>query len=726
MNDTTQLSGTIERFIYQDIVQGFSICVVHVSSAETVIAKGTLSHLTPGVQVLLTGAWIVHPKFGQQFEVQTCQTILPTSKEGLIRYLGSGLIRGIGPTYAEKLVAQFGTEVLDVIEKQPHLLQKIPGIGPKRLEKIINAWSEQKEIANIMVFLQEKEISPAYASKIYKTYGNQTIDIVTHNPYRLAEDVWGIGFSIADQIATHIGIASNAPERLKAGILFAIKQETDAGHLYVEIEELKTKTITLLKLEQNDTIDILVKNALRSLYEQQKIIVLFFENQHFIATQQHYLIEKAIAKKVKTLCSYQSSLQIPFIDTLQALEQKTLILNEEQKNALSNCLQHKVSIITGGPGTGKTTIIKILLDVLDQHNISYLLAAPTGRAAKKITESTGKAAQTIHRLLEFDVSTYQFSKNEANALKAHYIIVDEASMIDIFLAHSLLKAVSLDSHIVFIGDIDQLPSVGAGNFLVDLIASKIIFTTRLITIFRQAQQSLITMNAHRINQGKSLIWVSENTKKDFIFIKEDDPLQIKAHIETILYKHLPQHNIALSDSIVLSPMNRGTTGTQLLNKTLQQIVNPFNQQTVQITHNHITFTLHDRVMQLRNNYDKLIFNGDIGSVESINTEDATLSVRFGTQIVTYETHELDELTLAYAITIHKSQGSEFPAVIIPLFMQHYMLLQRNLIYTAITRAKKLCFCIGQLKALHIAINNNKSILRKTFLKEYLISDLESR
>lgn len=728
MNTIETICGTIERFVYQDDASGFSIMSLSISPEQTVTAKGALAHLTPGMYVALTGSWIIHPKFGKQFEVTHYQTKLPVTSHGLVRYLGSGLIKGIGPKYAQKLVDRFATDVLDVISNTPGRLHEVAGIGPKRVEKIINAWQEHKEISTVMVFLQDKHVSPAYALKIYKRYGQNAIALVTENPYRLAEEVWGIGFTIADQIAQSLGIERHSLNRIKAGITFAIKQAVDQGNLYIEIEALKKKSSILLQLEGPETEDQ-IKTGLRHLYEEQKIAVVHFEQNYFVTLRQNYLVERNVAQKMKLLLEHPCQCTIDYAYIAQELSSgfftKDKELTSEQQSAVLGCLAQKVTIITGGPGTGKTTIIKTLLAILDHLSLSYLLAAPTGRAAKRITESTGKNAQTIHRLLEFDPATYQFSKNESNAFQTHFLIVDESSMIDIFLAHSLLKAVPYYCHLVFIGDIDQLPSVGAGNFLRDVIASNQFACIRLKTIFRQAQQSLIVVNAHRINQGELPLLYTENGERDFIFIHENDPTQVPNHLHALFGTHLKRFGISTQNTIVLSPMNKGVVGTQQLNATLQQIINPAPHGP-SLSHSDVTFRCNDRVMQLRNNYDKLVFNGDMGTIEEIDSEESLLTVRFGPQLVTYQSSEIDELALAYAITIHKSQGSEFSAVIIPLFTQHYALLQRNLIYTALTRAKKVCIFIGQMKAVAMAIANNKNTSRKTFLQQYLVSDLQCR
>lgn len=727
MNQHEELKGIVDRFLFQSAQTGFSVFVLQVSSDKSTIVTGHVPNVHPGEQVTLEGTWITHPKFGRQFQAVRCVQHMPTSVIGLKKYLGSGLIKGIGKGYAEKLVNRFGQNILTIIDTQPERLKEIDGIGDKRVEQITTAWKDQKEISTIMVFLQDKGISPAYATKIYKKYGQESIAFITENPYRLIEDIWGIGFKTADAIAQNLGFEKHSIKRIKAGITHAISLATSQGHLYCELTALKEKTVELLELEHTDR-DELLKQALHDLYNADKIKLLSHQEQHFITLSQYYFSEYGVAQKILNLLAYQSPFQFD-IDQIYTLlrvtDGKNVILNEDQQRAIMACLQNKVTVITGGPGTGKTTLIKKLLHILDDHKIQYRLAAPTGRAAKRMMEGTGRHAMTLHRLLEFDVSTMGFSHHEQNALKLDFLIVDEASMIDIFLAHALLKALPLTAHLILIGDVDQLPSVGAGNFLNDLIASKNIISIRLHQIFRQSQDSLIIVNAHRINKGEFPLSGTPDTKKDFIFIKEEEPERVVEHLKALYDYKLKALRMSIHDSIVLVPMNRGVVGTINLNHHLQNILNPQETQQ-QITVFGTAFKVGDKVMQLRNNYDKIVFNGDIGTIELLDPEEQTLSVRFDDRLVEYTRDELDELVLAYAISIHKSQGSEYDVAIIPLFMQHFMLLQRNLIYTAITRAKKLCIFIGQPKAIAMGIKNNKNILRTTFLQHYLTATVSCR
>ncbi len=728
MAEIESLQGIVDRVIYQNQENGFTVFVVKVNAKDSITVKGSVPTINVGEQVLVRGSWNMHQKFGKQFDMQSCEKQAPTSILGLKKYLGSGLIKGIGPVYGDKLVAAFGEKVLEIIDKYPERLMSVPGIGSKRVATIIAAWKDQKEISNIMVFLQNKGISATYAVKIYKQYKENAIAVIEENPYRLAQDIWGIGFKSADQIAQKSGIAVDCKRRITAAILHVIQTAASDGSLYIQLDELKKDMAELLELEL-EAIQQTTKCALHELYNADKIKLLTHNDIHYITLPMFYFSEKGIAHKLDKMITSPSHHMFDIPHVQQLLQEQSsagqLLLNEQQQEGVLACLQNKVTIITGGPGTGKTTLIKKLLMLLDLKQVKYALAAPTGRAAKRITEGTGRPAYTLHRLLDFDVSTMSFRYNESRQFAVDFLIVDEASMIDVFLANALIKALPLSAHLIIIGDVDQLPSVGAGNFLNDMIASQKIKVVGLKHIFRQAQNSLIVVNAHRINNGESLVYEQENTRKDFIFIKEDNPENIPLHLETIFSKALHRYGIHKDDAIVLTPMHRGVAGTQKLNHDLQQMLNKdHNGQALVYAGAH--FYIGDRVMQLRNNYDKNVFNGDIGVIETIDTEDKIMKVRFFENLIDYEMSDLNELVHAYAISIHKSQGSEFSAVVIPIFMQHFMMLQRNLLYTAVTRAKKLCIIIGQSRAVAMGIKNKKNSERLTFLQQFLTTDLSCR
>jgi exodeoxyribonuclease V alpha subunit len=715
------LQGSLERFLFQNSDTGFIIAVIQ-HDKEKIIIRGILPSLQIGQEVELHGTWDYHKKFGKQFNVSHYTIKLPQTLAGIKKYLGSGLIKGIGEKYAEKLVHHFGLQTLTVIDKHPERLTQVIGIGEKRIATIIEAWKNQKEIADFVIFMQEKGISVTYALKIYKHYRHNAYAVLQENPYRLADEIWGIGFKLADQLALKIGFHRYAPQRIAAGILYILSQAHNQGHLYKELEEIRQETSQLLELSSEH--QILIKNALHKLYNDHKIKIESEQDKHYLTTTFSYEAEQGVAQKLINLLNYPSHVFFDLQEIYQNLRvplSHEIALNDDQQQGILSCLQHKVTIITGGPGTGKTTLIKKLITFLEKKHLRYKLTAPTGRAAQRMLESTGCNATTLHRLLEFDVTTMRFSHNEQNVLPIDFLIVDEASMIDIFLAHSLLKAIPFQAHLIFMGDIDQLPSVGAGNFLRDCIASTKIPCIRLTQIFRQAQDSLIVVNAHRINQGEFPLSSLPNAQQDFLFIKELNPENLITHLKRILFIELPRYKIQPQHVQILVPMNKGIVGAQNLNYHMQQLLNPAPGE--HIIHMGMSFKVNDKVMQIRNNYEKIVFNGDIGTISMVNLNEKVIIVDFQGKNIEYAFDELHELILAYAITIHKSQGSEYPAIIIPLFTQHFTLLRRNLVYTALTRAKKVCFLVGQPQAVAMAIKNNQELHRLTFLKKFLNKSL---
>ncbi len=719
-NSIQELQGTVERIVYTNPENGFVVFVVCIANTKNQITvQGSASQLHAGQLVNLQGEWKVHPKFGKQFNATRCAVQVPTSVAGLEKYLSSGVIKGIGPSYAHRLVERFGCKVLEIIDKFPERLSTVPGIGAKRCGAIMASWKEQKEISHLMLFFQDKGISITYATKIYKRYGLQTLDVVTENPYRLASEVWGIGFKLADQLAKGMGFSHEGSKRICAGILHALSTMTLSGSLYAEDVELSQKTFSLLELvHESRQADF--SESLDQLHGLGKVCYVAHNSKNLICLAQHYFSEKGCADLLSALQSARTPL-LPDIDDVYAKWSISghVDLHGQQQEAILMALSNKVSIVTGGPGTGKTTVIKSIVQMLDDNGITYQLAAPTGRAAKRMMQATKKAALTIHRLLEFDPNVMRFTRNEKNKLDVQCIIIDETSMIDIFLAHALLKSVPQGAHIVFIGDVDQLPSVGPGNFLADMLSSGKMAHTRLVHIFRQAENSLIVANAHRINTGMMPVLNLPNCKRDFFFIKEDNPENIPSHLAKIYRNYLPSCAIAADESILLSAMNKGTAGTITLNHDLQSLLNPTAYSSPALSYAGTRYALGDRVMQIKNNYDKAVFNGDVGTVVRVDMELQVIDVLFFEQVVTYQSNELDEVMLAYAISIHKSQGSEYQAVIIVLFMQHFMLLARNLVYTALTRAQKVCIVIGQYSALSAAIGNVSGANRVTLLKEFL-------
>lgn len=719
-----EIFGIVDRFVFQNEESGFSVLLLKTKEKLLVTVTGNFVNIHDGQEIYLKGSWVYNQKFGKQFQTTSYYSKLPNNISGLKKYLASGLIKGIGKVYAEKIVDHFKEQTLIIIDTMPHRLSEVEGIGQKRVEQISQSWADQKYIAEIMIFLQDKGVTATYAAKIYKKYRENSIAFLTEDPYRLIYDIWGIGFKTADMIAQKLGFEPASIKRVKAGILFQLHEATKQGHLYQELTNLKNSAFHLLELAP-DLHTAQMKFALHQLHDEQKIKLISYKNEHFITTSAFYFSEKSLATKITSLLQYPPLRDFnmkKLYDMLQ--EHQHIQLNEQQQQGILATFQSKISIITGGPGTGKTTLIKALLTLLEREKLRYKLAAPTGRAAKRMMEGTGRQATTIHRLLEVDPATMQFQHNDQNALDIDFLIIDEASMIDIFLALAIIKAMPLPAHIVFIGDIHQLPSVGPGNFLHDLIKSGKVATSMLSHIFRQAQNSMIITNAHKINQGEMPSTDLPDCKKDFYFIKEDKPEMVMEYIKNIFTEKLPAYHISPAQTIVLSPMNKGPVGTQQLNHDLQQFLNPTQKQF--LVHAGTTFKLHDRVMQIKNNYDKKVFNGDIGTIETIDTEEKMISISFDYTSALYSFDELNELSLAYALTIHKSQGSEYDAVIIPIFMQHFTLLQRNLLYTAITRAKKLCFFIGQPKAIAMAVKNNKTIERISFLVPFLTEDISCR
>jgi exodeoxyribonuclease V alpha subunit len=695
---------------------------------------GNLLEVSPGENLRLHGQWTSHARYGRQFQVERYATVLPATAAGIEKYLGSGLIKGIGPVTARRIVRRFKLDTLQVIEEDPQRLREVLGVGKHRAATIQHAWEEQKAIKEVMLFLQSHNVSTAHAVRIYKTYGDASIDVVRNDPYRLARDIHGIGFLTADKIARELGLAHDSPQRVEAGISYTLSQMANDGHVYAPQGELIHESIDILDVPPD-----LVTEGIEHLAAGQQLHLEPLTGQptyqstgqppaHALGEQQavylppFYYGEIGVANRLKTLVNVERS-RLDFfrqanLDRVfdHLAQQGGLVLNQGQQAAVRTALTHKVSVLTGGPGTGKTTAVRTVIRLLESRHLSYALAAPTGRAAKRLAEATGREAKTIHRLLEFKPQKgFQFQRNEENPLDADMLIVDEASMLDLLLTNHLLKAVHPESHLLLVGDVDQLPSVGAGNVLNDIIASGVAAVVRLTEIFRQAEGSLIVHNAHRINQGQMPQFAKSAT--DFFLFPADDAERAADLIVDLVQNRIPRRFgfDPLEDIQVLSPLHRGAAGVGELNRRLQAAINPPAEGKVQHQQATRVFRAGDRVMQIRNNYDKGVYNGDMGRITALDTVDQRLTVRIDGVDVAYEFSELDELVHAYAVSVHKSQGSEYRAVVAPVLNQHYVMLQRNLLYTAITRAKELVVLVGTRRAIGIAVRNNKITERHTAL-----------
>jgi len=709
------VSGTVESIVFRNDESGYTVCTVKTRGGvrareEFVTIVGTCAAVWEGEELHAEGQWIRHPSHGQQFQAKSITCITPTSAEGIRRYLSSGMIKGIGPTFAQRIVDKFGERTLDVIDKESGRLREVEGIGEGRRKLIKESWTEQRGVREIMIFLQSHGIGTAKASRIYRQYGADAIAIVKRNPYRLCEDVWGIGFKTADAIALSVGIPHDSEIRARAGLIHTLQTEADdGGHCFTVDADLLLHAQELLGISVEILADALAK-------EFEKGTLVKEENRVYL--RDLYRAEARVAEKLRRLLDMPRAFEP--IDADKAITwaegKMGLRLAPLQREALDNAIRSKVSIITGGPGVGKTTIIRALTEIFGARKLDIRLAAPTGRAAKRMSEATGHEAQTIHRLLKFNPSLGGFEFNLENPMGGDCFIVDETSMIDIKLMDQFLQALPNSVTLILVGDIDQLPSVGPGNVLRDLIASGVIPCCRLDTIFRQDTSGLIVRNAHHINRGEAL--ETREGESDFYFVETGEPEKIIARTVELMTQRIP-HKFKfdpLTDVQVLTPMRKNLLGTENLNDVIQTALNPTGPSLVRgCTH----FRVNDRVMQLRNNYDKEVFNGDIGFIKEVDEEDRALVVLFDGRPVRYAQSELDELVLAYACSIHKSQGSEYPAVIVLMHTQHYKLLQRNLLYTAITRGKKLVLVVGSSRAVQIAIKANQVRERRTTLKERL-------
>lgn len=727
-HSTMKLRGVVERITYQNPENGYTVLKCAVKNYNDLVTViGNLLDVNVGSVLLIDGNWKVDSKYGRQFVAESWEETLPATVFGIEKYLGSGLIKGVGPKFAKRIVGLFGTDTMDVIECDISRLKEVEGIGEKRIRQIHESWERQKEIKNVMLFLQDHGVSTSFAAKIYRQYGNDSIAKVKENPFRLADDIWGIGFKTADSIAEKLGIGKEAFVRLRSGIMYTLSSLADEGHVYAYKGQLIKRATELLEAEESSivmTLDQMLadKDVISEPVSEEKGDAIYLPP--------FYYAEVGVAAKIRKLLQNpaQDRLWTSLMEARKRTGNRDLSIDvkkieakigmeydEIQADAIRQAAVSKIMILTGGPGTGKTTTTKGIISAYQSFGLKILLAAPTGRAAKRMTETTGLEAKTIHRLLECKPPE-GYQKNEENLLEGDVLIVDECSMIDLVLMNSLLKAIPAGMRVVLVGDIDQLPSVGAGNVLRDLIDSGVVPVIRLTRIFRQAQTSRIIMNAHRINEGQ-MPDLSNGKETDFFFTTKEDPEEAVREIVSLVQHKLSRYYHTPSSQIqVLTPMQKGIVGATNLNLALQEALNP---QGDGLRRSGFIFRRDDKVMQIRNNYDKEVFNGDIGIIESVDLQNRTLKVNFDQHVVEYESSELDELVHAYATTIHKAQGSEYPIVVMPVLMNHYVMLQRNLIYTGITRAKKILVMVGTRKALSCAVRNVTVNRRNTLLKERL-------
>ncbi|WP_299161775.1 ATP-dependent RecD-like DNA helicase [Accumulibacter sp.] len=714
-----RLAGLVERVTFHNEQNGFCVLRLKVKGERELITLiGHAPVVSPGEYASASGNWVTDREHGRQFRAVFVKIYPPTTLTGIERYLGSGMVKGIGPVYAGKLVKAFGAAVFDVIEQSPERLREIPGIGEVRARKITSGWADQKVIRSIMVFLHAHGVSTSRAVRIFKTYGQGAIEIVQENPYRLAQDIRGIGFLSADTIAQKIGIAKDSPLRAQAGISYALTEASGQGHCGLPYAELVPLAVKLLDIAES-----IIETAIAQEVADEVLLPDTVEGQACVFLAPLYYAEQSIAAQIQrldaggtTLPAFEADKAIPWVEQKLSIQ-----LADSQKEAIRLALSSKLLVITGGPGVGKTTLVKSILTIMTVKGVKPLLCAPTGRAAKRLSESTGLEAKTIHRLLEINPINGQFKRNADNPLECDLLVADECSMIDVPLANQLLKAVATRTAMILVGDVDQLPSVGPGQFLTDLIDSGVVPVIRLTEVFRQAATSRIVRSAHQINRGVFPSLPEKGEASDFYLVAAEEPEVIAQTVVDLVQTRLPRkfEVDSIRDIQVLCPMNRGITGARGINQALQAVLNPPGEHSVEKFGNR--FSVGDKVMQIENNYDRDVFNGDIGFVTGVDQDEEELAVAFDGRVVSYPFGELDELVLCYATTIHKSQGSEYPVVVIPISTQHYMMLKRNLIYTGITRGKRLVVLVGQKRALAMAVKGKQVERRWSKLKERLVA-----
>lgn len=715
--EAVEITGSVERIVFHNEENGYTVFrLMPEKGKDAVSVVGHMMHPRAGVQVRVTGRWVNNPRFGRQVRMDACEEVMPATTEGIRLYLSSGLIKGVRESMATRIVRKFGEDTIRVLDEEPDRLLEISGVGRKSLERIKETWAAHRGMRDLMLFLQPHGITASYAVRIYRHYGQRALEIVRENPYRLAMDIHGIGFMTADAAAAKLGFDEEHPLRAQAGVLYTLRRLTDDGHVYVPRDTLITLTSDQLHIPL-----ALVEDSLDELEREERIVIEEMDGEAGVFLTRFHHCESKTAFYLQRLLHSPKSVRLPDPDALveEVVSGLDITLAPEQLEAVRTAARSKVIVLTGGPGTGKTTIINAIIKVFAEVRAKILLAAPTGRAAKRMAETSGREARTIHRLLEYSPKEDGFARNEDNPLACSLLVVDEASMMDTLLLYHLLKAAPLGATIVFVGDVHQLPSVGPGNVLKDIINSGAVPVVELTEIFRQSAESQIICNAHLINRGEvPVLESSKDRLSDFYFIRQNDPERVADLVVDLVKNHIPRrfHLDPVNDIQVLTPMHKGAVGSANLNQRLQEALNPQEQY---VQRGERRFALHDKVMQIRNNYDKDVFNGDIGRIVLLDTKERTLTVCFDGRNVPYDFDDLDEIVPAYAISIHKSQGSEYPAVVIPLMVQHYMLLQRNLIYTGVTRGKKLVILVGESKAFHMAVKNNRMHKRHTRLARRL-------